>query len=77
MGISTKTSNLIFVSVATLSLYYYVCKKVITVLKERGLTEHTCISQTHAGVLIRPESPLSGVSLQSNKDKNRRSQHAN
>lgn len=45
-GISTKTSNLIFVSVATHSLYYYVCKKVITVLNERGLTERTCISQT-------------------------------
>lgn len=50
IGISTKTSNLIFVSVTTLSLYYYVCRKVITVLKVRGLTERTCISQTHAGV---------------------------
>lgn len=57
IGISTKTSNLIFVSVTTLSLslYYYICRKVITVLnggeEERGLTERTCISQTHAGVL--------------------------
>lgn len=55
IDISTKTSNLIFISVATLSLYYYVCKKVITVLndgeEESGLTERTCTSQTHAGVL--------------------------